>query len=211
MPVEKILGFHLKLIFEFDDLKQRFGIGDVLDALWINDKAVWVDVSLDPTNNPKMLGRYRYTLAHETGHWRLHRTFFLENPNQSQLFNADGKPVYVCRNGDAKKPIEWQADYFAAHLLMPGNMLRAGWQDWHGNLNSVCLEDLWGKYGEDTRQSGNQQPRNTGLVDHYASENAVMEKFVRPLATTIEVSAETMRIRLEEAGLLLRQSFQWLF
>jgi len=211
VPVDDILECHLKLIFEIDDLKKRFGIGDVLGALWINDKTVRVDSSLDPTAHPRMLGRYRYTLAHETGHWRLHRAYFLENPDQSKLFGADGKPVYVCRSTEAKKPVEWQADYFAAHLLMPADLLRAGWQAWRGSLEPVCLEDLWEEYGEETVRSEINQRSDAGRADQFTAASALMEMFVRPLAATFEVSAEAMRIRLEETGLLLRQRSQMLF
>lgn len=211
VPVEDVLECHLKLVFEIDNLKQRFGLGDVLGGLWISEKAVRVDTSLDPAVNPKMLGRYRFTLAHEAGHWRLHRTHFLENPDQSKLFGADGKPAYVCRSTEAKKPVEWQADYFAAHLLMPAVLLRAGWQAWRGNLDAVCLEDLWEDYGEEIVRGEIGQRSDAHRADHHTAENAVMEMFVRPLATTFEVSAESMRIRLEEAGLLLRQRSQLLF
>lgn len=211
VPVEDILECHLKLIFEIDDLKKRFGLGDVLGGLWISEKTVRVDTTLDPSVNPKMLGRYRFTLAHEAGHWRLHRAFFLENPDQSKLFGADGKPVYVCRSTEAKKPVEWQADYFAAHLLMPSDLLTAGWQAWRGNLDPVYLEDLWEDYGEDTVRGEISQRSDAGQADQFTAASAVMEMFVRPLATTFEVSAEAMRIRLEEAGVLLRQRSQMLF
>lgn len=211
VPVEDILEVHLKLLFEIDNLKQRFGLGDVLGGLWINEKTVRVDTSLDPSANPKMLGRYRFTLAHEAGHWRLHRTFFMENPTQSKLFDANGRPACICRSTEAKKPVEWQADYFAAHLLMPGDLLRAGWQAWRGNLEVVSLEDLWEDYGEDAVRGEVGQRSDALRADHHTAQNAVMEMFVRPLATTFEVSAESMRIRLEEAGLLVRQRSQLLF
>lgn len=211
VPVEDILECHLKLIFEIDDLKKRFGMGDVLGGLWINENTVRVDTSLDPALNPKMLGRYRFTLAHESGHWRLHRSHFLQNPDQLGLFGSDGKPVCVCRSAEAKKPVEWQADYFAAHLLMPTSLLRASWQAWRGNLDSVCLEDLWQEYDEDAVRSEIGLRSDAKRADQRTAASTVMDMFARPLATTFEVSAEAMRIRLEEAGLLLRERAQLLF
>jgi hypothetical protein len=204
VPVEDILEFHLQLVFEMADMKRMFGFGDVLGALWINEKTVRVDSSLDPSANPKMLGRFHFTLAHEAGHWRLHRKYFLDNPDQGLLFGAEGKPACVCRSSEAKKPIEWQADYFAAHLLMPSDLLRSGWQAWRGNLDAVCLEDLWADYGEETIRSEVGQRSDADRADQFTAASAVMEMFIRPLATTFEVSAEALRIRLEEAGLLLR-------
>jgi hypothetical protein len=53
--------------------------------------------------------------------------------------------------------------------------------------------------------------KNAARADHRTAENAVLDMFVRPLAETFEVSAEAMRIRLEEVGLLLRQRAQMLF
>lgn len=211
VPVEDILECHLKLIFEIDDLKRRFGIGDVLGGLWVNERTVRVDASLDPSAHPKMLGRYRFTLAHETGHWRLHRTFFMENPTQSKLFDANGRPAYICRSSEAKKPVEWQADYFAAHLLMPSDLLRASWQAWRGNLEPVCLEDLRKSYGERSVRSEAGHRSEADRDGQFTAASAMMEAFVRPLATTFEVSAEALRIRLEEAGFLLRQRSELLF
>lgn len=211
VPVEDILECHLKLIFEIDDLKKRFSLGDVLGGLWINEKTVRVDTSLDPAVNPKMLGRYRFTLAHEAGHWRLHRAVFMDNPIQDRLFDANGRPVCICRSTEAKKPVEWQADYFAAHLLMPSGLLRAGWQAWRGDLEAVCLEDLWEEYGEDAVRNEVGQRSDADRADQFTAACAVMDMFVRPLAATFEVSAEAMRIRLEETGLLLRQRSQMLF
>jgi Zn-dependent peptidase ImmA (M78 family) len=44
----------------------------------------------------------------------------------------DGTPAkrtaILCRKKDAKKPIEWQADYFAACLLMPEACVRAAFE-----------------------------------------------------------------------------------
>lgn len=211
IPVEEILEFHLKLTFEIADMRSLFGVADVLGALWINEKIVRVDASLDPSKNPIKLGRYRFTLAHEAGHWRLHRTYFLENTDQLKLFGTDGKPVYVCRAGQKSIPIEWQANYFAAHLLMPSDMLRSAWKAWRGNLEPVYLEDLWAEYGEDTVRNEVRQRSDASKADQHTSQNAIMEMFIRPLASKFEVSAEALRIRLEEFGLMLRERSQLLF
>ncbi len=59
-------------------------------------------------------GRMCFTCAHEVAHWILHRPF-VKTANRS---SPEGDAI-VCRSVDAKKPIEWQADFFAACLLMP--------------------------------------------------------------------------------------------
>jgi len=55
-----------------------------------------------------------FTLAHEAGHWILHRDLVV----QACRIESGGSGIF-CRIKDAHKPIEWQADYFASCLLMP--------------------------------------------------------------------------------------------
>ena len=80
VPVEKILEKHLKLTLDFDDLHKRLGIPrsgeepEVLGALWA-DGEVFIDESLDPDKYPELESRYRFTLAHEIGHWCLHKDY----------------------------------------------------------------------------------------------------------------------------------------
>ena len=66
--------------------------------------------------NPKARAeRKRFTVAHELGHFVLHRT-------AQATFNCDKESVYS--GIDTLKKIEREADDFASNLLMPGNMLR---------------------------------------------------------------------------------------
>ena len=61
--------------------------------------------------------RRRFTIAHELGHFVLHR-------GQRQSFNCDKESVYS--GIDTIRVIEREADDFASNLLMPGDLLR----DW---------------------------------------------------------------------------------
>ncbi len=66
--------------------------------------------------NPKARAeRKRFTVAHELGHFVLHRAMQV-------TFNCDKESVYA--GIDTLKAIEREADDFASNLLMPGNMLR---------------------------------------------------------------------------------------
>ncbi len=66
--------------------------------------------------NPKARAeRKRFTVAHELGHFILHRKV-------QSTFNCDKESVYS--GIDTLKKIEREADDFASNLLMPGNMLR---------------------------------------------------------------------------------------
>ena len=126
VPIDEIIEIHLKLTFELKDMTALLGHRDIHGALWINRKLVGVDQSLDPSVYPTMLGRYRFTLAHEAAHSRLHRQYYLQNPNQKLLLSeSETKPAYICRSSEGTKPVEWQANYFAACLLMPRKMVSA--------------------------------------------------------------------------------------
>jgi IrrE N-terminal-like domain len=125
VPVEEVLETHLKLTLDFDNLHTRLGIPmvggepEVFGALWVNSREVFIDQSLDPTENPQREGRYRFTVSHEIGHWRLHRDQ-LASADHPDLFEESAKAgVVICRSSQAKERVEWQADYFASCLLMP--------------------------------------------------------------------------------------------
>lgn len=195
VPVDEIIELHLKLAFGIEDLRALLGVDDVLGAIWFTTKEIRVDMRLDPTANPLLLGRYRFTLAHEAGHWRLHRQYYLEDPNQGKLFDGRGQPAFVCRSS-VRPPAERQADMFAGCLLMPRDVLRSAWQQWRGNLDPVAVQQL---------------PAVALHAEAKRNENVAMERFCRPLADTFEVSAEAMRIRLENLGLLLREVPNTLF
>jgi hypothetical protein len=195
VPVEDILELHLGLTFAIEDLAALFGTDGVLGAIWFNEKLVRIDTRLDPSENPPRLGRYRFTLAHEIGHWRLHRSYYREDPAQSALFDGRGQPAVVCRAGNKKIPVEWQADTFASYLLMPKALVVAAWTEWRGNLDPVVLADL----------------PPVPVADGRDAANATLDRFSKHLAEKLEVSAEAMRIRLEILGLLLRERPNTLF
>ncbi|GAB2178320.1 ImmA/IrrE family metallo-endopeptidase [Dongia sp. agr-C8] len=126
IPIEDIIEKHQKLRIEFDDLHELLGVPrplgqtDILGAIFFDDGRIVVDESLDPEVNPKQEGRYRFTLGHEGGgHWRLHRHLFLKDPRQATFFEMKKPSSVVCRSSQAREPIEWQADYYSACLLMP--------------------------------------------------------------------------------------------
>ena len=85
---------------------------DILGAIFFEQKRIVIDESLDPDANPAKEGRYRYTAAHEVGHWRLHRALFGRDPSQTSLLDANTASV-ICRTSQAKARIELQADLYA--------------------------------------------------------------------------------------------------
>jgi len=195
VPIDDIVEVHLKLVIEMLNMREIFPFGDVHGALWMNAQKIGVDTSLDPALNPRKRGRYHFTLAHEAGHWRLHRKYYLEDVSQGRLFGDDlAKPAYVCRSSD-KRPVEWQADQFAANLLMPRKLVYAAWDTWRGNSGSVSIAEI---------RSG-----RAGAEE--MTDEEIMAEFCRPLADTFQVSPEAMRIRLNELELLVKTKTGTLF
>jgi hypothetical protein len=209
IPIDEIVELYLGLRLEFNDMQQLFGVDDVHGALWVNEKRVGIDQRLEPTDHPAMLGRYHFTLAHEAGHWRLHRHLFQRIANQLNLLPVGvERPEYICRSSDTE-PIEYQANRFASCLLMPREMVKQGWEQWRGNLDPIYLDDLRAKERqilttEVLRRGGVKSGEN-------AIDNMLLEHAARPLATTFEVSPDAMRIRLEGMGLLARKKENLLF
>jgi Zn-dependent peptidase ImmA (M78 family) len=99
-------------------------MSDVLGATYIGRKTVCIDESLD---QPATRGRLYFTCAHEAGHWVLHRRMISEVCRG----HSAGSQI-LCRRQDAKKPLEWQADYFAACLLMPADEVKIAFNRLYG-------------------------------------------------------------------------------
>lgn len=189
VPIDDILEIQLGLTFIIEDLQSAFGHPDVLGGIWFGDRLIKVDQSLDPTVAPKMLGRYRFTLAHEIGHWRLHRQHLMDDPTATSLFQANSGPAFVCRS-NANPPEETQANAFAAALLMPRLVLLNAWLDWRGTDHPVAISEL---------------PAGDYHTDAETSANMAMDQFCKPLAERFEVSAQAMRYRLQKLGLLVKE------
>jgi hypothetical protein len=193
VPIDEIVELYLGLTLEFHDMLKLFGVEDVHGALWVNEKRVGIDDRLDPAQNPAMLGRYRFTLAHEAGHWRLHRHLFQRKANQVALLAENTpRPEYICRSSDTE-PIEYQANRFASCLLMPREVVKRVWHEWRGSMAPICLSDLRSEKSDD------------------ATDEIILESAVRSLALKFQMSPEAMRIRAEGMGLLLRRREGLLF
>jgi hypothetical protein len=120
VPVEDILEKHLQVKLEITDLQKMLGLADVLGAAWFAQGVVRIDERI-----LEQEGRYCFTLSHELGHWVLHRPQVEADRVAPTLFGpASDAPAFVCRTSEKKAPAEWQADQFAARLLMPSRLVR---------------------------------------------------------------------------------------
>jgi len=140
IPADDILNIYLHVTLDFDNLPKLLGVGtDVFGATWIERGQVFIDESLDPTNHPERIGRYNFTVGHETGHWQLHRPYLLKNTDQRALFAQEQDPTVACRTSEAKDSTEWQADCFSSCLLMPKAMLKEYWRSIRNGLGRLRL------------------------------------------------------------------------
>ena len=189
VPVEEILEAFLSVDLEFDDLAAKYRLPDALGATFLAENRVVIDQFLDPSENPRMSGRYRFTLGHEIGHLKLHAP---RREQTANLFGALSEPeapaVILCR-GSLKPPEEWQADCFSSHLLMPKDMVVAAW-----------LEETGGTSPHDAIE----EAASLTVSSEYAVRGwKPAVQIARQMAARFDVSGESMQIRLESMGLLL--------
>lgn len=185
IDVEGIIESLFQLDLRFDDLRSSLG-PDVLGATWIAEREIRVDESLDPTADPRKEGRYRFTLGHEIGHWRLHRPILEARANQGTLFSAAPEPSIVCRSS-SKDPMEWQADSYSGYLLMPETMVRDKWLEICGGNEPYCAAD----------EIMARQTRWT-----LAEDRTPVVGISREMAEVFKVSGQAMQIRLIGLGLI---------
>jgi IrrE N-terminal-like domain len=113
VPVESIAEDYLGLRIE-----QAYM--DCSGMLLPTERLIRINAAEGPRNEAP-LHRFRFTIAHELGHWICHA-----------LEGADPAVSY-CRPIDlteaADRSLEREANVFAAELLMPETAVRAGWEE----------------------------------------------------------------------------------
>ncbi|MFM8527696.1 MAG: ImmA/IrrE family metallo-endopeptidase [bacterium] len=106
----------------------QVGPGQSISGLLLASRGeIWVNAAEAREWPP----RKRFTIAHELGHWILHRT---------------GQQALFCRHGSVEEsdrpelpPAEVEANAFAAALLMPADLVRAHHRACSGDLEQLCL------------------------------------------------------------------------
>lgn len=188
IPIDDIVEGLLDLSLSVDNLCERLGNADVLGATWLDERHVVIDSSVEGN-----LGRFAFTLAHETGHWQLHRPIIemekVTVPLFSRAPNERASPAIVCRTSRKRDPAEWQADAFAACLLMPASDVRAA-------VKAAFGDELPTSEGiEARRKAGEPDPWLKGVAEHVV-ETGNFEN----------VSNEAMRHRLLDLKLVVDAS-----
>jgi len=187
VPVEDILECYLDVTLEFGNLQEMLGGIDILAASWIQEKRVVVDDSLDPAEVKHNEGRYRFTVAHEIGHWVLHTPFLQEQRLLPTSFDGTGASV-ICRSNDYREPREWQADYFASNLLLPEKLVMQEWERIFGNTTP---QDITVELGKKQEHWGSPHSGYAHCCD-----------IARLLAKPFGASATATQYRLWQLGLL---------
>lgn len=136
------------------------------------------------------VGRYRFTLGHELGHWILHRPLFLAREEALDLFERPGEQEIVVtslnRNvfpsGYGVPTEEWQANRFAVALLVNVESLRREFEARFRQAPIVC------------------SPGDVRGVARKVAMDVVSG--LPSLAETFGLSTEAMSIALETRGYL---------
>lgn len=187
IPVEEIIERTLGLKLIYADLTKILGAGDVLGATYVESRTVCINERLFEQGGE---GRLVFTCAHEAGHWVLHRRYVVSQGNG----RLPDKRAFVCRAINAKAPIEWQADYFAACLLMPEREIREAFEKVCGP-NPLVINSVGS-----TSESG---PSSEGpCLEQWPLISAAMCE----AAGFSNVSKQAMIIRLQELGLLINKT-----
>ncbi len=184
IDVDEIIEGYFKIYLEFGDLKEHLSISDVLGAAWFDEKIIRIDSSLEEKE-----GRLSFTMAHEVGHWWMHRPIYEMGKLSLQLFSYDKSAppssAIVCRSTMKKEPAEWQADQFAGMLLMPASLMQ---------------ESKLSVYGsEQIKVDGLEDYKNNSAQNPYL--RAVAKKFTN--ADFNNVSVEAMCYRLISLGFVV--------
>lgn len=138
----------------------------------------------------------RFTAAHEIGHSVLHRDI------GRGVLHRD-RPVYEMTS--QRPPIEQEADYFAACLLVPLKLLHEAFEQRFGTRKPLPLTDTVAFH---LRKSASHELFDAPKPARaFASALASARSFDRRRFTSLTehfgVSVSAMAIRLEEAGLVV--------
>jgi Zn-dependent peptidase ImmA (M78 family) len=142
-------------------LPNSTGTGQLLGKFFFNPPVICIHHDIIKTV------RFKFTLAHEFAHFYLHRNRKIQVGD----YISDSEDDVFGNTAPARKWMEWQANRFAAALLVPRKTVSAA--------VDITLADI--------RESR-------------ISESRVRSKLIHLVAVTYDVSDSMMRYRLRELG-----------
>lgn len=114
LPICEYLSENKNINFIFNEyLGQNSSAKDILGKFDLDSNSIFISNSLEH-HSP----RWRFTLAHELGHFLLHRKLFTKNPEVNLMDSSESIDLENVGKSDAMR-LEWQANSFASSLLMP--------------------------------------------------------------------------------------------
>lgn len=169
VPIEVIVEFDLSMtVIPVDGLKLELKV----DAFLTNDlEQIFVDEWI-MLHAPS---RFRFSLAHEVGHYWLHDPLYQQSTIQCL---ADWRQVQDAIGEEAYSWFEWQANSFAGLVLVPGEPLKKAFRD-----RVVALQ-------------------HAGIRPEQVHHQPTRQYLIQNLADEFKLSEPTMEIRLEKDGLL---------
>ena len=192
---KRIIGQHCINLFSLEispyDIAKELGISYLYTTLHSNEQLGFLDVNtgtiyLQPLNNN--FQRDRFTIAHELGHHQLHLSLFRQH-NYKSVGESN-----TTINGNAsiikgeQKWLEHHANYFAACLLMPQELVK----ELYTMVHYLYIQQRYGdKFGPLY-----YNPEQVETHDSYSS-------VVVRMAHIMNVSIQAMHYRLIKMGLLI--------
>ena len=213
-PVE--VAMNLGLTVEHANLAQVYGnplFDDVLGSINIPERLVFIQELLLDAVDAGQPGRYNFTVAHECGHWVLHRGFYLSSQKQLALpFDTTPQETTILCRDTNKDRKEHQADRFAPFLLMPRHHVEDVWRETFGRLAAVqefnpsaackgldaAMRQCDTFFGSGRVVFGSARP----IASEAPGLAMLQTEAVRYLAMRFEVSQQAMAYRLEGLGLI---------
>ena len=130
--VEVVEGIEVEYIDQHSEFES-----DVLGAYDFTQKKLFVRNSFEHE------GRRRFTWAHEYGHAVLHSPHFLQQVFDFYDKGQDGSVQLHRENLDKRNRLEYQANLFAGHILMPTHFVLASFESKRNSLSQdQMLSDL---------------------------------------------------------------------
>ena len=123
------------------------------------------------SSNSEHLYRQRFTIAHEIGHFVLHRSLIGNGIDDDKMYRSEAK-VGNYANTDIKSVHERQANAFAAKLLMPRELLE---MEIDAAAGRVSLSDLYKKF-QVSPSAMRWRLKNLGLHERVDDERVDQEK-----------------------------------
>jgi len=186
LPVDVFTIVELKLrldVIPFDDLAAKYQIDAALTqdfrGMYVDAESyiVWEKGPVWKQN------RLRFTVAHELGHFVLHR----EQASKLKFSSFDQFAAHFKGSGGPRYTIEQEANEFAGRLLVPIERLRACYDEFAAKASTIC------QTGVSRMISAPSLPRaqdRDSASTHRASSLALTAKISGPPASQIPIPAD---------------------